>query len=80
MAQSEAVSDAKIAEEELNLERKIFNHIQSYKCGGKCCNVCLSKKLATLQANKNTALNKKSESTAMCRHNAKFKLRTVSFI
>ena len=79
MAQSEAVSDAKIAEKKLNLEWEIPNHAQSYKCGGKCCNVCLSNKFAILQANENLALNKKSESTAMSRHKAKLKLRNFSF-
>ena len=72
MVQSEAVSDAKIAKEELNLEWEIPNHAKSHKRGGKCCNVCLSKKLAILQANKNIALNRKSKLTAMCRHQAKF--------
>ena len=30
MAQSEAVSDAKVAEEDLNLEQEIPNHAQSF--------------------------------------------------
>ena len=80
MAQSEVVSDAKVAGEEANLKWEISNHAPLYKCGGKCCNVCLSEKLTILQANGNVALNKKSESTAICRHKAKFKLRNFSFI
>ena len=80
MAQSEAVSDAKITREEPNLKWEISNHAPSYKCGGRLCNVFFSEKLAILQANKNIVLNRKFELTAMCRHKAKFKLRNFSFI
>ena len=80
MAQSEAVWDATNAGEKPNLKWKIPNHAPSYKCGGRRSNVCSSEKFAIIQANENIALNRKSESTAMCQHKEKFKLRNFSFV
>ena len=48
-----------------------------YRCGSRLCDLCLSEKLAVLQADNDNgfvALNVKSELLSKCRHNAKFKL------
>ena len=43
--------------------------------GAKRCNLCLAEKLAILQADQRTLLNKRSEFVSKCRHRNKFKLK-----
>ena len=45
-----------------------------YSSGAMRCQLCLAEKLATLWANPDTTLNKRSELVAKCRHSNKYKL------
>ena len=47
----------------------------AYTSGAKRCNLCLAEKLAILQADQRTLLNKRSEFVSKCRHRNKFKLK-----
>ena len=47
----------------------------AYTSGAKRCNLCLAEKLAILQADQRTLLNKRSEFVSKCRHWNKFKLK-----
>ena len=47
----------------------------TYTTGAKRCNLCLAEKLAILQADQRTLLNKRSEFVFKCRHRNKFKLK-----
>ena len=47
----------------------------AYTSGTKRCNLCLAEKLAILQADQRTLLNKRSEFVSKCRHRNKFKLK-----
>ena len=47
----------------------------AYTSGVKRCNLCLAEKLAILQADQRTLLNKRSEFVSKCRHRNKFKLK-----
>ena len=49
----------------------------AFKSGAKRCNLCLAEKLAILQADQRTLLNKQSEFISKCRHRTKFKLKTL---
>ena len=53
----------------------IVRQSPAFKCGGKRCNLCLTEKLAILQADQKTLLNKRSEFISKCRHRNKFKLK-----
>ena len=48
----------------------------SYQPGAKSCNLCLAEKLAILQSNPATTLNKRSELNSKCHHKNKFKLKS----
>ena len=56
---------------------EIIKHAKSYNCGGSRCNLCLEEKLAILQANRHSTLNKRSELISRCRHRTKYKLRNA---
>ena len=47
----------------------------AYTSGAKRCNLCLAEKLAILQADQRTLLNKRYEFVSKCRHRNKFKLK-----
>ena len=47
----------------------------AYTSEAKRCNLCLAEKLAILQADQRTLLNKRSEFVSKCRHRNKFKLK-----
>ena len=47
----------------------------AYTSGAKRCNLCLAEKLAILQADQRTLLNKRSKFVSKCRHRNKFKLK-----
>ena len=47
----------------------------AYTSGAKRCNLCSAEKLAILQADQRTLLNKRSEFVSKCRHRNKFKLK-----
>ena len=49
----------------------------AYTSGAKSCNLCLADKLAIVQADQHTLLNKQSEFVSKCRHRNKFKLKKV---
>ena len=50
----------------------------AFKNGAKRCNLCLAEKLANLQADQPTLLNKRSEFISKCRHRTKFKLKNIT--
>jgi len=48
-----------------------------YQPGARTCQLCLTEKLAILQADPTTTLNKRSELYGKCRHKNKFKLKNL---
>ena len=56
----------------------IICKVAAFKSGAKCCNLCLAEKLAILQADQRTLLNKRSEFISKCRHWTKFKLKNIN--
>lgn len=60
-----------------NINWSIVRLAVPYKCGSRRCNLCLEEKLAILQAEPSTTLNKRSELIAKCRHSNKFKIKNV---
>ena len=53
----------------------IVVHTAPYRPGARFCYLCLTEKLAILQADANSTLNKRTELNGKCRHANKFKLR-----
>ena len=58
-----------------NIKWSVFRHASAYQGGARTCDLCLSEKLAILQAEQDTSLNKRSELMSVCRHRNKFILR-----
>ena len=73
---SKTVWNAKDAETNRSIEWSIAAKTNPYQLGAKSCNFCLAEKLAILQSNPATALNKRSELNSKCRHKNKFKLKS----
>ena len=58
-----------------DIKWNIHTSARSYECSSGRCNLCLEEKIAILQSDKETTLNKRSEILSKCRHKNKFKLR-----
>ena len=58
----------------LVIKWSIFCNAKLYSSGAMHCQLCLAEKLATLWADPDTTLNKRSELVAKCRHRNKYKL------
>ena len=43
-----------------------------YKCGSRCCNLCLAEKVCIIRAEPKGLLNKRTELISKCRHRNKF--------
>ena len=56
------------------IQWSVADRAPPYQCGSRHCNLCLAEKLAILQADQKSLLNKRSELVAKCRHSNKFKL------
>ena len=56
----------------------IICKVAAFKSGAKRCNLCLAEKLAILQADQRTLLNKRSEFIFKCRRRTKFKLKNIN--
>ena len=72
---SKAVWKAGDAGANSSIEWSITAKTTPYKPGAKSCNIYLTKKLAILQLNPNTALYKRSKLNRKCHHKNKFKLK-----
>ena len=57
-----------------DIKWKLLQRARSYSNCSKRCNLCLAEKLAILDANRATLLNKRSELISKCRHENKFYL------
>ena len=73
---SKAVWNARDAGTNPSIEWSIAANTNPYQPGAKSCNLCLVEKLAILQSNPATTLNKRSELNSKCRHKNKFKLKS----
>ena len=73
---SKAVWNAKDAGTNPSIEWSIAAKTNPYQSGAKSCNLCLAEKLAILQSNPATTLNKRSELNSKCRQKNKFKLKS----
>ena len=73
---SKAVWNAKDAGTNPSSEWSIAAKTNPYQPGAKSCNLCLAEKLAILQSNPATTLNKRSELNSKCRQKNKFKLKS----
>ena len=73
---SKAVWNAKDAGTNLSIEWSIAAKTNPYQPGAKSCYLCLAEKLAILQSNPATTLNKRSELNSKCRHKNKLKLKS----
>ena len=73
---SKAVRNAKDAKTNPNIECSIAAKTRPYQPGAKSCNLCLAEKLAILQSNPATTVNKRSELNNKCRHKHKFNLKS----
>jgi len=63
-------------ERDFDIKWSILKRAPAYTAGGKNSHLCLEEKLCLLNASKETALNKRSELFAKCRHRNKFLART----
>ena len=70
-----AVWNAKDAGTNPSIEWSIAAKTSPYQPGATSYNLCLAEKLAILQSNPATTLNKRSELNSKCRHKNKFKLK-----
>ena len=70
---SKKVWELKDKDVSFNITWRILQQAQTYKGGGKRCDLCVSEKLHILE-NPNS-LNKRSELVSKCRHARKFLLR-----
>ena len=75
---SKAVLDYKNRGIERFIPWSIVYKAAAFKSGAKRCNLCLAEKLAILQADQRTLLNKRSEFISKCRHRAQFKLKNIN--
>ena len=75
---SKAVWDYKNRGIEPLISWSIICKAAAFKSGAKRCNLCLAEKLAILQADQRTLLNKRSEFISKCRHRTKFKLKNIN--
>ena len=66
----------KTQEQTLASNGSIAAKTSPYQPGAKSCNLCLAEKLALLQSNPTTTLNKRSELSSKCRHKTKSKLKS----
>ena len=73
---SKAVWNAKDAGTNPCIEWSIAAKTSPYQPGAKTCNLCFAEKLAILQSNPATTLNKRSELNSKCCHKNKFKLKS----
>ena len=73
---SKAVWNAKDAGTNPSIEWNIAAKTSPYQPVAKLCNLCLDEKLAILQSNPVTTLNKRSELNSKCRQKNKFKLKS----
>ena len=73
---SKAVWNAKDARTNPSIEWSVAAKTSPYQPGAKLCNLCLAEKLAILQSNPATTLNKRSELNSKCHHKNKFKLKS----
>ena len=73
---SKAVWNTKDAGTNPSIEWSIAAKTNPYQPGAKSCNLCLAEKLAILQSNPDTTLNKRSELNSKCRQKSKFKLKS----
>ena len=75
---SKAVWDYKNRGIEPLISWSIICQAAAFKSGAKRCNLCLAEKLAILQADQRTLLNKRSEFISKCRHRTDFKLKNIN--
>ena len=71
---SKYIWTSKDANTEYNIEWKIHKRAAPYTCQSRRCNLCLAEKLAILQEDKGSSLNKRSELISKCRHENRFYL------
>ena len=74
---SKAVWRAKDAGVVPRIDWCITAKAQPHHPGSKTCNLCLEEKLAIIQADPTSTLNKRSELIGKCRHKSKFKLKSL---
>jgi len=75
---SKAVWQARDAGRDPIIQWSIAAQTALYKPGARSCNLCLTEKLAILQADSATILNKRSELNSKCRDKNKFKLKNFN--
>ena len=63
---------------EYDVTWEIHTKSHAYRCGTRRCDLCLSEKLAIVQADPVTSLNKRSELAKACPHQSKWKYEKVS--
>ena len=77
-ALSQYIWQLKHSQKSFNIKWEIVKRCQSYKCGGKSCDLCTTEKVFILRSDPQTSLNKRSELVSKCRHRRKFKLEAVT--
>ena len=76
MELSKAVWNAKDSGTNPSIEWSIVAKTSPYQPRAKLCNLCLAEKLAILQSNPATTLNKRSEFNSKCCYKNMFKLKS----
>ena len=77
-ALSQYIWQLKDEKKDHSISWKILKQCQSYKCGGRSCDLCTTEKLFILKADPQKSLSdKRSELVSKCRHMRKFKLEGV---